>query len=145
MPTLRSKSSYVNLDCHQGRAGLVGGNLAGIKPRKRKRRSSQIEGPTVSKPDNPVVPAWTDETPSPRMTRNKPVRCLDYGSHRKTVYPLHKMCSHCNDWETQCKPGMGRRSSGESRRNVCQENHTSHIFPTALKTTPLLSKQLPRK
>ena len=134
MPTLRSKTEYVNLEQQLGRQGRVAGNLEGVKQRKRKRKSERNKSP-LSLHESSIHVATAPpmvEEPTSRMTRSKPIRCLDFGPHRQALYPLHKMCSHCNNGETRRQPGMGRKSSGNSQRNKCQAGHTSHIFPTTL-------------
>ena len=139
--TTRSGAKFNSTKAQMGRAGRKHGAFAGKrKRRKGKRRSSR--GRDVSSDEEPE----REEEP-PELARNdrvwtrsQPVRCTDYGPHRKIQFPAYKFCHPCDLWDED-KALVSKKSSPDSNTYCCTGKHTSSLFPTELKKDWCPSRQ----
>ena len=149
MPNLRSKTLDVTFDSQQRHSGNAAASMpsAGTQE-KRKRKSARAQG-LLPEPSTCVTIRETiDEgaqepaKKQQKTTQQAAVQCLSFGPYRKTLYPNHVMCVHCDTWEAS-RLLMRKSARPNSQRNKCDGNHASHIFPTTLSKPRYPSRQLP--
>ena len=63
---------------------------------------------------------------------SEPIRCTNFGTNRKELYPDHFFCHGCDLYETYT-PDMKTKINRDSIVHKCTGGHESRIFPTTKK------------
>ena len=98
---------------------------------RRRAKHKQTKPANLPPPAPPSTPS-NDELLANKLgpTTKRQPQCLDYGIHRRILFPDSPFCVPCDKLEAAIQTGTASRLSGTSRRFICEiPQHTSYAFP----------------
>jgi hypothetical protein len=115
------------------RAREPGANGRKQNKRTKDRRTTRAEANKRARPEDEIPVTPNCPTPRAPHTRQRKIRCSDYGPDRRSTFPSYFFCGPCSIWDSLVACGSVGQNKRGSVRNECTAKHTNPCFPTQQK------------
>ena len=115
------------------RAREPGSNGRKQNKRTKDRRTTRAVANKRSRPEDEISVASQCHISRAPHTRQRQIRCSDYGPNRRSTFPSYFFCGPCSIWDDLVTSGSVGQNKRGSARNECCAKHTNPCFPTQLK------------